>query len=479
MIALLLATAILLPDGSPATGAQAASLAKEHFVHVTGTGFARPNEPLVVGENGTLEVTQETAGRWILLHDKGYADTTITPETSEVRLNPWCDVSGGVAFPHSPGAIVTYHRTERPRRNDDRGSVFWTSSASILENGGFSIRHVPRGHGSVGLQREEKNERRIQRWRDYVRCVDVPSPGPANLAGGVPVSGRILADELPAIITLASKGPEPSCHGLTDSEGRFEIPGVLPGEYRFSARPDLGSATINIPHRDISVGTESLDLGEIAGTDPKVETDSRVEFDDGLLHRIRAEVAKQSNQTIENIWLGELVHPGGQYGARVRFQALPDAQDPTRALQKMLLLQIPGEPIRKFYPEHDSLGWGFRFGEGPFENVRTFENPLRVFPLTAQTLHLPMQDDVSYEDALALLRAIEAGLLLPDSSRPTSPTRLTSPILPLEQITGIQNGKDGEIKIQTRNRPFGGRFYHFKKLPGGGFEQTGGGGWVS
>jgi hypothetical protein len=49
----------------------------------------------------------------------------------------------------------------------------------------------------------------------------------------------------------------------------------------------------------------------------------------------------------------------------------------------------------------------------------------------------------------------------------------------LPQIIGIQNGKDGEIKIQTRNRPFGGRFYHFKKLPDGTFEQTGGGGWVS
>lgn len=476
MIALLIATTILLPDSSPAAGALAASLTKEHFVHVTGTGFARPKEPFVVTEIGTLEVTPETAGRWIILHEKGYADATITPETSEVRLDPWCDISGGVAFPHSPGAIVTYHRTERPRRTDDRGSVFWTSSAAILEDGGFSIRHVPRGHGSVGLQREEKNERRIQRWRDYVRYVDVPSPGPANLAGGVPVSGRILAEDLPAIITLASKSPEPTCHGMTDAGGNFEIPGVLPGGYRFSARPDLGSATLNIPHRDITVGTEPLNLGDIIGKAPEVEIDGRVEFDDGLIDRIRVEAAKQSNQPIDNIWLGELVHPGGQYGARVRFQPVPDAQDPTRALQKMLLLQIPGEPIRKFYPEHDSLGWGFRFGEGAFENVRTVETALRVFLLAVQILHLPMQDDASYQDALALLRFLE------DASSPTRQTgrtRLTSPILHLEQIIGIQDGKDGEIKIQTRNRPFGGRFYHFKKLPDGGFEQTGGGGWVS
>jgi len=37
----LAAVAVLLPDGSPAAGAQAASLAQEHIVHVV--GFERPD----------------------------------------------------------------------------------------------------------------------------------------------------------------------------------------------------------------------------------------------------------------------------------------------------------------------------------------------------------------------------------------------------------------------------------------------------
>lgn len=490
MIAPLLSTAILLSDASPAAGAQAASLTKEHFAHVVGTGFARPVEPTLVAEDGTLEVTAETAGRWIILHEQGYADTTILPDTAEVRLDPWCDISGSVTVPNAPGAFVTYHRTERPRRTRDPGTVFWTSSAPIKKGGGFTIRHVPRGHGSVGLQREEKNERRIQRWRDIVRWVDVPSHGPIKLADGVTISGRVLAQDLPAIITLASKGPEPTCHGMTDAEGNFEIPGVLPGEYRFAARPDLGSATINIPHRDITVGTEPMHLGELMGNTPRVEIDSRVEFDENLVDQIREEAARHSALPIEKIWLGELSHPLGNYGARITFQPQPDPDDPTHATRFTLLLHIPGEPFRKFYPAHDSLGWGFRFTEGDFEKVNTFENKLRVFPLSAHTLFLPIKDDVSYDDALALLRAIEAG----EIQHPKTQSKKTGPntwsfsttwsggnitVETLPQITGIQSGKDGELKIQTRNRPFGGRFYHFKKLPDGHFEQTGGGGWVS
>lgn len=401
MIALLFATAILLTDGSPATGATAASLTQEHFVHVTGTTFARPVEPVAV--DGTLEVTPETAGRWILLHPDGYADTTIDPETTEVRLQPWGDLSGRVVVPHEPGMQVSYHRTERPRRTDERGSVFWTATAPIGEDGSFSLRHVPQGHGSVGILREKKTTRRIQRWREFVRHVEAPSPGPANLAGGVTVSGRIIANDLPAILTLASPGPEPSCHGLTDEDGRFAIPGVLPGTYWLSARPDLGSATLNIPHRTITVGTEPLDLGDLVSSDPGVELDRRVELPEGLLDRIRSAAREHSAQPVASIWIGELVHPLGNYGARVRFHPAPLPDDPTRAVQQTLPLQIPGESIRQYYPEHDSLGWGFRLHNDPFEKVTTFETALRFFPLQSIVLHLPLDEGVSYEDALALL----------------------------------------------------------------------------
>jgi hypothetical protein len=238
------AARVLLPDGSPASGAQAVSLSKEHFAHVVGREFARPTESLSVAKDGTLEVSSGTAGRWIVLHQEGWADTDIATETPEVRLEPWQAVSGVVVAALPAEAVVSYHRLERPRRTDDKGSIFWTSTAPVSADGTYTIPYLPSNPGSVGLLREVKNERRVFRWRDYPRMVNVPADGPLNLAGGSTVSRRIMADELPAVITLAPKDRhEAACHALTDGDGRFAIPGVLPGTYRLTARPDRGSST--------------------------------------------------------------------------------------------------------------------------------------------------------------------------------------------------------------------------------------------
>jgi hypothetical protein len=298
-----------------------------------------------------------------------------------------------------------------------------------------------------------------------------------------------VADGLPVVITLASRDVNPNIHGLTDAEGRFTIPGVLPGKYRLFARPDLGSATKNILHRDVEVGSEPLDLGELSGRKPDVETDNRVEFDAGLIERLRAEAAAHSDHPVEKIWLGELVHPSGEYGARITFAPRPATKDPTKATRMTLLIRIPGESIRKLYPEHDLLGYGFRFGEGPFEKVTAFEQPLRVFPLKATTLYLALDNGPSYDDALALLLAIESeNVRTPEpESRKTGPDTWSVTVRGFakpspEILTSIIEPRaeaDGILTIRTRNRPFGGTFYNFKKLPDGGFEITGGGSWVS
>jgi hypothetical protein len=483
------AATILLPDGAPASGAQAVPLATAHFVHVTGITFARPTEPEAVSPQGWLPISSQTAGRWVILHERGWGDVEITPETEIVRLEPWADVSGSVATPLPDGAMVSYHRVERPRQNDERGTIFWTATARVAEDGSYSLRHVPTGLGSVGVLREAKSDRRVLRWRDYPRMVDVPSAGPLNLEGGVAVTGRIVTGDMPALITLAPKKPEATCHGLTDDEGHFSIPGVLPGAYRLTARPDHGSATQNIPHRDIAIGSEPLDLGELSSTDPDVETDTRVEFDDRLIARIHKEAARQSSQPIEKTWIGEILHPSGLYGARITFQPEPDPGDPTKAIRQTLVIHIPGEPIRNYYPEHDSLGYGFRFNNGPFDKVTMFDAAVRVFPLASTTLHLPLDGDVAYEDALALLLAIESnaiGSSEPVPRRSGSNTWTVGPISVggkpsadiLPSILGLRAEKDGTFTIRTRTRPFGGRVYHFKKLPVGGFEFRGGGSWV-
>jgi hypothetical protein len=250
---------------------------------------------------------------------------------------------------------------------------------------------------------------------------------------------------------------------MTDLEGHFSIPGVLPGNYRLSARPDLGSATINIPHRDITVGTEPLDLGELTPESHPflLEIDHRVEMPADLPERLRTAAVKHSSQPIERIWIGEVTHPTGNYGARVTFAPTPDEKDPTRATRQMLIVEIPGESIRKFYPAHDSLGYGFRYSDAPFLDERLLTSEIRRFPLENQTLFLPLEDNTLYDSALALLSAIEAGeIKKPDKAphhpkSPPRPIRQTRPTCPISQIIDIH------------------------KIADGTFESTGGGGWIS
>jgi hypothetical protein len=309
------ATTILLPDGTSAAGAKAASLAVEYFAHVTGIEFARPTKPVLVADDGTLEVTSKTSGRWIILHPDGWADAELSPNTSELRLTPWQEIRGTIETSLSSDAVVSYYRTERPIRQGERGSVFGTSTATVGSDGTFTMAHVPTGHGSVGIRREAKSERRILKWRDYPQLVEVPQNKPLHLGGGVTVGGRIVSGKLPAVLSLSSTSVAPSYNTLTEDDGSFAIPGVLPGEYWLTARPDLGQATRNIPQRKFVVGTESIDLGDLANADHDVEIDGRVEMFEGLLDRVRATAVAEFAIPVEKIWIGELGHPSGQYGA--------------------------------------------------------------------------------------------------------------------------------------------------------------------
>lgn len=480
---------ILLPDGSPAAGAKAASLAVEYFVHVKDADFARPNDPLLVADDGALEVTTKTAGRWIILHPDGWADADLSPDIPELRLTPWQEIRGTIETEPQPDAVVSYHRLERPFRQGERGSVFWTSTAPVGSDGAFTMTHVPTGHGNAGLLREAKSERRVLKWRDYPQAVEVPQNKPLHLGGGVTVGGRIVTGKLPAVLSLSPRSAAPCYNILTEDDGRFAIPGVMPGEYWLTARPDLGEATHNIPQRKVEVGTAPIDLGDLTDSDHDVEIDSRVEMFEGLVDRICTAAVAELASPIEKIWIGELVHPTGQYGARVTFLPRADSADPTHAKQTVLLLDLPGEAIRKYYPPNDTLGWGYRFTDAPVGKTKTFERTLRVFPLPDRKLYLPLDEGVDYDDALALLRAVASDSIqrikpkskkLPDGSWQTS-FHVLGDIKPddLANVTAVQKGKDqDEIKLQTRTRPFGGRNYQFKKTAEG-FLLTGVSSWVS
>lgn len=491
--ALAMAASVVLPDGSPAEGAKALPLVKAHFVRISDGAFEGlfdSESPITVPADGTLAVSPETAGRWIILHERGWADATLSGETAEVILRPWESVNGKVAAPSGGSAMVRYERSERAReRNEIGGAVFWTSRAPIAADGRFCIGRVPSGPGKIGLLRELANGRGTRTWIDFPRAVDIPASAEIELGGGTTVRGKIGPGWASAALTLIPEAPAPAYYGSSDKEGHFSIPGVLPGEYSISARAGDGASSLASPARTIHVGDRPVDIGEIPGNDPDIDVDRRAELPEGLEDRIREIAAKHASAPIEKIWIGELMHPLGNYGARVTCSPLPDAADPTWATRRILLISVPGETVRKFYPEHDSLGFGFRFAREPSDEVRSIDSRVRVFPLQKTTLYLALEEGTDYAEALSLLRAIEGDEIL----RPKPAEKIAadgnrtitmvggllyrSPEV-LPQIDTIRKQPDGLYEVRTREAAFRGAIYTFEKTAEG-FLLRGSSRWVS
>ncbi|MBE2204811.1 MAG: carboxypeptidase regulatory-like domain-containing protein [Chthoniobacterales bacterium] len=485
-------TRVLFPDGSSAGGARAIPLVKTHFARIVDGAFEGlfdSEKPVTIPADGGLEVTQETAGRWVILHERGWADVVLAAETPEVRLQEWNSIAGKTSVPHTASGKVRFLRTERPReRNETGGGIFWTSQASVGEDGNFVISKVPSGSGTVGVLSEVKTDRRVSRWLDYPQAIHVPAESPVLLGGGNVVSGKIRAAWVPASVTLTPASPGPPYHGHSDETGRFAIPGILPGEYFLRARPESRKASRSLPARKIRVEDAPLDLGELPDNASDIEVDSRAELPEGLEGQVREIAGKHAASPIEQIWIGELGHPSGQFGARVTCEPVPDATDPTWATRQILLVKIPGEFIRKLYPESDLLGFGFRFQGDPSDEVHRIDSRVRVFPLKTMTLYVPLDEGTDYEDVLALLGAIESGKLIkpPSMEKKTAggTTVFTSvlglscgpDILPL--IHQIQKQSDGKIQISTHERAFGGKIFTFEKTDEG-FILRGGGQWVA
>jgi hypothetical protein len=490
------AVVVSLLDGSPAEGARAVSLKKTHFAHVVGDTFARPleDELFLVSADGKLEVTDATAGRWIILHAQGWADAGLTQSSPPLLLNPWNQVPGTLVVPHEPDAMISFARTELPRSSTETGGiVYWTCRVDVNDEGSFLLTQLPNGPGVVGLFREVKTEQRISRWRDYPQAVEIPRKSPILLGGGgVSVRGNISGIDVPASITLLPGESGPVYHSVTGPDGGFHVPGVLPGAYQLTARPLLVHGKDPPPVITFSVENQDVNLGIVSPLERgfQLEVDRRVEMPDELVGRILDAAKRQHPGAIEKIWIGQLSHPGGDFGARVTFEPAVQAADPTSAIEPMLILPIPGESVRKFYPEYDFFGFGFRFGNSEIAPGELLESPVRVFPLIERAWFFPLQDGVDYQTALALLRDIEADAIqriqstrekMPDGSWRISHQGVSGSITPsvLSTITNIRKGKGGnDFEIQTRDRPFGGRNYYFKKTADG-FLLTGVGSWVS
>ncbi len=494
---------VLLPDGSPAAGATAASVAKAVFLHIrNGAVIKHHGDALpVLADDGRIEISDKEFGRWVFLHPAGWADLDVVADTREVRLQPWNEIRGTVdeSLRSEEAAIAAFSRIEaRGLGPKDQGAVYWTSEAAVAEDGSFLIRNLPSGGGVVGLMREFKNDRRIQRWKDFPMVVMVPRKEPVQIARtGAEVRGKLARNiAVPAMATITDRaGKTPPHFAVTDGEGAFAVPGIPAGEYRIALRPmDAGGGKFHI-QREFSLreGELRADLGELDDSSPDVEVYRQVEYPAGLVERVREVASKQCARPIKKIWLGQLAHPVNVWGARATFE--PEPTDETRAITRTFVVQIPGETIRTFYPEHDSEGYGYKFVEGEFFKPRMFEENVRMFPLSEQTLYLEIKDPLDYETAHALLKAIDEGTWkykqTASSSRRTNSDGSVTVLWgggsfgvgisrdDLPKMDSISREKpDGPIKVHTRDRDFGGKAAEFEQQ-NGNFILVGGGHWVS
>lgn len=489
---------VLLPDGSPASGATATSVAKASFLHIkNGEAIKHYIDPLpVLPADGRITVPDDDAGRWVFLHPLGWADATVSAETRKIQLEPWNTIRGKVdhSVKRETPAAVSFSRIETPQ---DRGGVYWTSETPVNNDGNFVMDRMPAGRGVIGLVREFKNDHRIQRWKDYPMMLTIPHEQPVRLGGeGVEVRGHMAAAAdgrllLASITDRTSR--RPSYFGITSADGTLAIPGVLPGDYQIALRPlDDKFGRFHVQRAfTVRPADGMVDLGALGEAMPDVEIYRMVEYPDGLIERVREAARKQHDRPIQKIWLGQLIHPLNKWGARVMFE--PEPTDDTHAIVRTFMVQIPGETIRKFYPEHDTEGYGYRFTEGEFFGPRLLEEKVRLFPLASQTLALPIEDPLDYKTALALLKSIEAGTskrndkkIPPQKNKDGSMTwggiQSVGPEIRREDLPRIRSLRrkqsDGPITVETYDRDFGGRSAEYE-VKDGEFILLSSGSWVS
>lgn len=482
---------VLLPDGSPASGATVAAVAKAGFLHIKNGGVIHHyGDPLsVLSEDGRMTISDADAGRWVFLHPLGWADVNVTAETRTISLGAWNIIRGEIdrSVKREDSGAVSFSRIEAP---SERGGVYWTSEVPVNDDGTFVMHRVPSGRGTVGIVREFKNDRRVQRWKDYPVALAVPHGQPVHLGGeGVEVRGRVAAatDERRSLATITDRtGRRPPYFGVTSADGTLVIPGVLPGDYQIALRRLDDKSGRSHVQRGFSVasGDGMVDLGELGDPPPNVEIYRGVEYSEGLIERVREAAQRQYGGRIQKIQLGQLVHPLNMWGARVVFE--PEPMDDTHAMARTFLVKIPGETIRKFYPEHDTEGYGYRFTEGEFFDPRLLEESVRLFPLKSQTLALAIEDPLDYETALALLKTIEAGTWK-EKAEPKGNKggwvggsgihKIKSG--DLSRIYSIRRAKPGgPIHVMTKDQDFGGTFSDYEEKDGE-FILLGGGGWRS
>jgi protocatechuate 3,4-dioxygenase beta subunit len=187
-------------------------------------------------EDGTFAIDNVPAGSmFVVAGARGYAPARLnvaieegkTVSDVELQLEAGVHLTGRVTGPDgTPLSDASVH-VETP------GDMSWRPEGAVTDtNGEYSLEMLPAGEGTVTFSHPiHLNARRQVSLKGRETKLDV------QLAAGERVSGIVVTEAGAPVAGARVEAHDSGAAGgaLTNAEGAFEVQGLLPGHYRFSA----------------------------------------------------------------------------------------------------------------------------------------------------------------------------------------------------------------------------------------------------
>jgi len=281
---------VLLPDGSPATGAEVILCTPSQGAYIQDGRQRRDGQFVETKQDGQFSFPmQMDAYAIVVLHDDGYAEVTEDElaESSEVTLQPWARVEGQLLIGKEPGAHEGM-RLRFDRRETKNGLRFYYGCNTSTDiNGDFVFERI--APGSVRIYHEIKVSDKSTHFSHGIDLeIEAGETYKITIGGtGRPVTGKILVPDYfknkfdwrytnYGLRIKTSEGPYSQLGFKINGDGTFRIEDVPAGDYDLhfnayapSAVPrSFGGETIaflsqhfNVPTMPNGRSDEPLNLG--------------------------------------------------------------------------------------------------------------------------------------------------------------------------------------------------------------------------
>jgi hypothetical protein len=216
---------VLGPDGTPAKG----------MLMLAGPGIPYASD---LDETGSFNFANRPAGHYRLTARTRLGNASLDFELAENEIRE--DIVLRIASGRSVRGAIRGLRPEQLQHTfvavRSRSGYF---SAQPDERGAYIVRGVPPGRASVEVDTEMSRHvnKSIDVPADQDVVIDIVFPPGARLSGRVTQSAKPLAGRTVWVASTDGK-QDTGYQGRTAEDGRYEVEGVPPGEYRISVGND-------------------------------------------------------------------------------------------------------------------------------------------------------------------------------------------------------------------------------------------------